>query len=397
MVYMGKTVSSLRTGWSLVQGDPFFLYSALSITTMYVFSVNYPPISSIADTSLKAYLLTSLTVCTMASLLLGAIINKKLRLKGHLIWNLVGIVFGITLFFPIGGLIGLLLYSILGGISTALLIPNVLSCAISRTNFENRGSVSGIFIMLTYALIIICSLLINTLIMMGLFFIIIKFIGIALARKTNISYSFTENSFTKADAKVKLSFGAIWLIFLMADVLVFNIASTLISSYNLAISRILTMIIGLASMLVCGAAMDNIGRKNFLVFALSYLGLEYAMISLSGGTIINYTFIDGFAWGILTVFFMMVLGGDIFSSGERPFYFAVVSMLGQFSSYMRQSLFIISSGLQIIQIFPLASIFLFIAVVIMLALPETLPDRIRQKKELQDYLQRARKVREKYQ
>jgi hypothetical protein len=36
-------------------------------------------------------------------------------------------------------------------------------------------------------------------------------------------------------------------------------------------------------MLAGGAAMDNMGRKNLLVFSLSYLGLEYAAISLSGG------------------------------------------------------------------------------------------------------------------
>jgi hypothetical protein len=250
--------------------------------------------------------------------------------------------------------------------------------------------------MLTYTLIIVCSLLIYTLVEMGIFFIIIKSIGIALVRKTNFNLSSSETSFMKVEAKVKLSFGAIWFIFLMADALVFNIASMLISDYNLAVSRIATMTIGLAAMLAGGAAMDNMGRKNLLVFSLSYLGLEYAAISLSGGALINYTFLDGFAWGILTVFFMMVLGGDIFSPSERPFYFAAVSVLALFGSYMRQTLFMIRSDLQIIQIFPLASIFLFIAVVIMLALPETLPDKVKQKKELQDYLQRAKKVKEKY-
>jgi len=396
MAYVRKSVTSLRTGWSVVRGDLFFPYSALSIATMYVFTVNYPSISSIADSSLEAYLLTSLTVWTMMSLLLGAFINKKLKLKGHLVWNLVGIIFGITLFFPVGGFAGLLLYSILGGVSTGLFIPNILSSAINRTNFENRGSVSGLLVMLTYTLIIVCSLLIYTLVGMGIFFIIIKSIGIALARKTNFNLSSSETSFMKVEAKVKLSFGAIWFIFLMADALVFNIASMLISDYNLAVSRIATMTIGLASMLVGGTAMDNMGRKNLLVFSLSYLGLEYAAISLSGGALINYTFLDGFAWGILTVFFMMVLGGDIFSPSERPFYFAVVSVLALFGSYMRQTLFMIRSDLQIIQIFPLASVFLFIAVVIMLALPETLPEKIRQKKKLQDYLVRAKKVKERY-
>ena len=115
MAYVGKSVTSLRTGWSVVRGDLFFPYSALSIAAMYVFTVNYPSISSIADSSPEAYLLTSLTLWTMVSLLLGAFINKKLKLKGHLVWNLVGIIFGITLFFPVGGFAGLLLYSILGG------------------------------------------------------------------------------------------------------------------------------------------------------------------------------------------------------------------------------------------------------------------------------------------
>jgi len=49
-----------------------------------------------------------------------------------------------------------------------------------------------------------------------------------------------------------------------------------------------------------------------------------------------------------------------------------------------------------VQTFPLTSIFLFIAVIITLYLPETLPDKVVQARDLQDYIERAKRIKEKY-
>ena len=47
-------------------------------------------------------------------------------------------------------------------------------------------------------------------------------------------------------------------------------------------------------------------------------------------------------------------------------------------------------------LFPITSFFLFIAAGIILTLPETLPEKIIQKKELEDYIKMAKRVKEKY-
>lgn len=139
--------------------------------------------------------------------------------------------------------------------------------------------------------------------------------------------------------------------------------------------------------------MDEKGRKKLLLFCYAYLGLEYAMISLSGGELIRSTFLDGIAWGILTVYFLMVLTGDIIFPKMRAFFVSIMLTLSIIGQYLLQ-IFYIEIGVQIDQIFPLTVLFLFIAAVIVLILPETLPDRVMRKKELQDYIQKAKKIKE---
>jgi hypothetical protein len=107
----------------------------------------------------------------------------------------------------------------------------------------------------------------------------------------------------------------------------------------------------------------------------------------------RYTYLDGIAWGILTVYFLMVLAGDIIFPKMRAVFVSIILSLSIIGQYLLQ-IFWVEIGVQIDQIFPLTVFFLFIAAVIVLILPETLPDRVMRKKELQGYIQKAKKIKE---
>jgi len=381
-----------------MRGDPVFLYSILSIVALYVVNINYMPIVNVVGYHLEHYFLGSLYSFTIVSLIIGSLLNEKLKKRSHLVWNLVGILFGITLLLPISGHVGLLLYSTLGGLATGFCVPCTVASVMNRTSFENRGSISGLFIMIAYMLIVIAVLLIGSATYMGIFLILIKLSSILLASKLELNKDIpVESPYVRYGANAKVAFCFVWFLFTLVDMTVSIISAKLVLGIDLFILRTTTWLVGLISMLVGGVLMDEIGRKKLIVFSYAYLGLEYALISLSGGYVFKYTFLDGIAWGILTVFFTMVLGGDIVFPRTRPLFVSIIFTIPIIGQYIGKVLRDIRIELQIQQVFPLASLFLFLAVVMLLILPETLPDKLIQKKELQDYLQRAKKIKEKYQ
>ncbi|MDH7556919.1 MAG: hypothetical protein QHG94_08315, partial [Candidatus Methanosuratincola sp.] len=110
-----------------------------------------------------------------------------------------------------------------------------------------------------------------------------------------------------------------------------------------------------------------------------------------------YTFIDGIAWGMLSTLFLLVIWGDIGSNRTRPIYTATALTIGIASIYFKNIISSLGFRYDLSQAFPLTSIFLFLSVVITsFLLPETLPGKVIQSKELRDYIETAKKIREKY-
>lgn len=145
--------------------------------------------------------------------------------------------------------------------------------------------------------------------------------------------------------------------------------------------------------------MDIYGRRRLMMFSFAYLGANYAIISFSRGYLFWFTVLDGLAWGILTILFLLVLWGDLCKPSKRTKWIAASL---SFSILIYPSIIVMPHVISLFtepivsDIFPLTSFLLFIAVVIILYLPETLPEKIIQKKELEDYIHMAKKVKEKY-
>jgi MFS family permease len=390
--------TSLSGGWKALRSD-FALsgYAVLSVAFVYVLIANHSMISSSLETSQTPFFLYLLIICTLTALALGAIIARKLNKRDHSVFNLIGIIFSLVLLFPLDGNVKLLLLAVLGGISSSIGLPDVLNYVVGLTRFENRGAASGIFLFIVYVLVFLFSILISDLTTLAVTMLVVKMASLILANKCNYSIQRTED-LPSASSKVstKLYFFVAWFIFLLVDAIVINVLSQWTSQSALYTISLYSTLIGLFSLILGGFVMDVIGRKKIMVFAYAYLGVEYALVTLSYSTFINFTFIDGIAWGILTTLFTLVIWGDLANSESRPKYLAV-------SLGITTSLFFLKNAFQLMnlqlppeQTFPLTSIFLFIAVIITLYLPETLPDKVVQARDLQDYIERAKRIKEKY-
>jgi len=390
--------TSLSGGWKALYSDLALSgYAVLSVAYVYILFSNHSLITSSLTSSQASFFFILLIICTLVSFAIGAIVARNLNKRDHLVLNLTGILFGFILLYPLDGNIKLILLATLGGASSGIGLPDLMNYVIGLTRFENRGAASGIFLFIVFALLFTTSIAVSTLAMLAITVITIKAVSLLLSNKSTYTIQNTEDlPSASSNMSIKFYFLIAWIIFLLVDAIATNVALQWVPRQEYVTINLYSTFIGLFAMILGGFLMDIVGRKKIMVFAYAYLGAEYALVTLSYGTFIGYTFIDGIAWGILTTLFTLVIWGDLANPITRPKYLAI-------SLGITTSLFFIMNLLQVTnlqlppeQTFPLTSIFLFIAVIITLYLPETLPDKVVQARDLQDYIERAKRIKEKY-
>jgi MFS family permease len=158
-------------------------------------------------------------------------------------------------------------------------------------------------------------------------------------------------------------------------------------------------IVGTIFALIGGLFADWIGRKKVIVFGFIAMGLAYAALGVAPKAPFSWYFyiaIDGIAWGIFLVLFVLVVWGDLSSSIEcREKYYAIGS-IPFFIAYLMQ--YFVQPYISSIQIgsfeasFSFASLFLFIAVLPLIYAPETLPEKKIQERQIRKYAEEARKL-----
>jgi hypothetical protein len=352
-----------------------------------------------------------LTLASCISIFIGSRFNEKYNHKLHIFSSLLGLIFGFSLYFPLQGEFGILLYSLMGGVALGLGISNLLAGFISKTNFNNRGSTSGLFTFLVFIVLIIFTVLVSSLREIAIILVILKIFSLFLSF-TIKDFNFQSDTidFIKTTNQTKFLFLIIWVIFNFSNVslqtyLQFLLIEGIIPYEEIIVETgMISQVIGLITILIGGIFMDIYGRKKLMMFSFAYLGANYAIISFSEGQLYYFSALDGIAWGILMVLFLLILWGDVCKPTSRTIWISVVlfftlityplmTITPYFIEWINMQL-----GIQINTnyLFPFTSFFLFIAVVIILYLPETLPEKIIQKKELDDYIKMAKRVEEKY-
>ena len=163
---------------------------------------------------------------------------------------------------------------------------------------------------------------------------------------------------------------------------------------------------------VAGFLSDIIGRKRVTISGFVLLGIGYAILGISQGILgisgnnpfvwYLYTIVDGIAWGVFSVIFIMTIWGDLSYDARSEKHYALGGIPFFISNFLRilVSPYIVSgTGARATTgaaIFSLTAFFLFLAVLPLMFAPETLPEKRIRERELKKYVEAAQKVKKKY-
>jgi MFS family permease len=152
--------------------------------------------------------------------------------------------------------------------------------------------------------------------------------------------------------------------------------------------------------IVGGFICDTVGRKRLSITGFVILGLGYAILGVFPLNTLSwyiYFVIDGVAWGMLYVVFLFTVWGDLSFDKPSEKYYALASLPYILSNFLRFTFGpIIAAALSVYAIFSFAAFFLFLAVIPLMFAPETLPEKTLRERELRSYIEKAKRVREKF-
>jgi len=339
-----------------------------------------------------------------SSIVGSALSNKISRLNFLYLWMILGIVTS-SVFVLLNNftVIHILIFCILLGISFGLGMPSCLAYFTDYTPIENRGRISGIIFLTTNlsAPLFIIALnmfgLISNLIILAVwrgFGLIVFFLkpekNFASEKKKDVSFISVLH-----DKSFLLYFIA-WLMFCLIDRFEKPVLANLFGDfYYLMIGPI----IGSFFALIAGVLSDRVGRKRVILYGFVTLGIAYAIIGIAPATLFSWYFfltIESIATGILWVTFILILWGDLSQSNTGEKYYAI-GEIPYFLTFVIQLLLVpYVTLIPAYAAFSLASFFLFMAVLPLVYAPETLPEKKIRLRQLTKYLEKAKKVKEKY-
>jgi MFS family permease len=152
--------------------------------------------------------------------------------------------------------------------------------------------------------------------------------------------------------------------------------------------------------IVGGFLSDIVGRKRVAITGFIMLGLGYAMLGIYPENLASwyfYTLVDGIAWGIFYVIFIMTIWGDLSFESSSNKYYAIGGLPYFISNFLRLIIgSYIAETVSAYAIFSLTAFFLFLAVLPLMYAPETLPEKKIRDRELKHYIEKAKKAKEKY-
>jgi len=335
-----------------------------------------------------------------------SLLREKLRSKSNMLCiTLFGVLSYLLLSLFLENTPIIMALTLVLGIAYGLTTPTYLSFSAIYSEIERRGRLSGFLLFFTqFCMIAYCTLLRFNASLMLLAIAGLKMINIVnlLLYKPLLNQSINMTDRYK-DATRNRSFVLYfvpWFMFCLVNYIEEPILRNAFGEETSQLYMISAASAGISAFLG-GYFCDLKGRKVVSILGFILLGVSYGVLSFLnnfGMVKIFFMSINGIAWGMLYVIFVFVIWGDISEGRVRePYYFLgnlpfLLSNIIYFTSEKSKVFNFISLSTS----FSIASFFIFLAVVPLLYAPETLPERVIREKELRSYVEKAKRLVEKY-
>jgi MFS family permease len=381
------------------------------LNSLVWYTLTYSMFSSVVNNlkvpaSITLTLFSVYYIAIACSGIFGAMLSPRRRETFLAVWMFVGAVMTLLLItiprndFPINILVSLFL-----GIVAGIGLPSCLACFADATVVENRGIYGGMIWGAIGSGILALALLINT------FDLIVAFATLALWRLFgSVAFVFSTRKKKKTrPVRDPSSFSFIlhrrevvlyllpWIMFSLVNFVEVPIVERVFGDFAVIAEFIEFAITGLFAV-VGGLLADLVGRKRVVMTGFIVLGVGYAALSLfSEMPVVWYLFttLDGIAWGMFASVFFMTLWGDLAGEYQRERYYVLGGIPYFLAGFLPVIIQPYAGMIQTVTAFSLASFFLFLAVLPLMYAPETLPEKTMRQRELDRYVQDAKKFKDK--
>jgi MFS family permease len=343
------------------------------------------------------------------SAIVGSIITDKIhrRIIFIVLWMISGIISSLALIgINPANALHVSVISCLFGVSFGLGLPASMAFFAHSTKVENRAKLGGLILFIDGLGAFLFGMIpVDVIATQALILAIWRGCGLIFFLMINtpqeIVYCHKSISFAiilghRAFVLYLIPWIMFSLINYLSAPLQFNILGSNLVKLLVTIESALT---GVAAV-VGGFFSDVVGRKRMAIVGFIMLGLGYALLGIYPENLLSwyfYTLVDGIAWGILSVIFIITVWGDLSQEVSSDKYYALGGLPFFISNFLRIIIgSYIAETVSPYAIFSLTAFFLFLAVVPLMYAPETLPEKTLKERELKSYIEKAKKIKEKY-
>jgi MFS family permease len=343
------------------------------------------------------------------SILFGAFYESKLQKRTTFLffWTMIGVISSLSLPLinvntPSGAIAISFLFSASLGLGLAACTAFFADC----TRTENRGKLAGITMFLLMGLgVLMMSLVTEDILSTTLILALWRALGLIPFLFIHLHEDQTQKKkdipFTSIIKERSFILYAIpWTMLLLVNYLFMPIGTEVYGENFLFVSVIIENVLAGVFAIIGGFLCDIVGRKRVSITGFVILGLGYAFLGMYPLNILSWYFYmvaDGIAWGMLCVIFLFTIWGDLSSDRSSEKYYALASLPYLLSNFLRFSAgSFIASTISVYAVFSFAAFFLFLAVIPLMFAPETLPEKKLRERELKKYIEKAKKIKEKY-
>ena len=357
----------------------------------------------------KLGLFTTYFVGIAVTAILGSKFFSRARTKSLDLWLFIGAIatFLLTAISSDSMLADALLAFFLGA-SIGIGLPSCLSYFADSTSVENRGFVGGIiwsavgFTVLVFAFLITMLGQWETIVALTIWRLFGGIGFLVLNRKHKHAAQKSPSYLELIRKREILLYLFPWVMFSLINFAeapmlerVFN--ATFGTEFFAFVQLVESAFVGIVA-IVGGVIADIAGRKRVVIAGFVMLGIEYAALSVfSNSPVALYLFLtfDGITWGLFASVFLTVIWGDLGENYEKEKYYALGGFPYLVASFLSVLIKPYASVISTTTAFSFASFFLFLAVLPLMYAPETLPEKRIRERELKQYIEKAKRIREK--